>query len=73
MTALIDLSDERLRRDAERVYGLGPRVFLEFLLELARDRLLRTDIEQRLDRYAKLDPSAVAALGADRFPPRGDR
>jgi hypothetical protein len=73
MTALVDLGDERLRRDVEHLHRLGPRVLLEFLLELGRERLLRVDVEERVGRYAALDPGAVEALGADQFPPRGSR
>ena len=73
MTALVDLGDERLRRDIEHLHRLGPRALLEFLLEIGRERLLRADLEVRLRRYAALDPGAVEALGGDQFPPRGSR
>jgi hypothetical protein len=69
----VDLSDERLRRDVERLYQLGPRALFEFIQELSRERLLRTDLEGRVARYAALDPGAVEALGGGRFPPRGKR
>jgi hypothetical protein len=73
MTALVDLSDERLRRDVERLHRNGPRVLFEFLLEIGRERLLRVDLERRVGRYAELDPGAIEALGGDQFPPRGNR
>jgi hypothetical protein len=53
MSALVDLDDERLRRDVEHLHRQGPSVLLEFLLEIARERLLRVDIEERLGRYAQ--------------------
>jgi hypothetical protein len=46
-----------LRRDVARLHQQGPNVLLEFLSELARERLLRTDIEERLSRYVALSPA----------------
>jgi hypothetical protein len=73
VSAPLFLADARLCRDVERLHRLGPRALFEFLLEISRERLLRVDIEQRVARYAALDPSAVEALGGDQFPPRGNR
>jgi hypothetical protein len=73
MTALVDLGDERLCRDVERLHRQSLRVLLEFLVEIRRERMLRADIEERVGRYAELDPGAVEALGGAQFPPRGNR
>ena len=59
----IDFSDVRLRRDAELVHKLGPRVLYEMLLEASEDRLLRTYIEELVSRYAAIDPAALDAIG----------
>jgi len=55
----------RFQRDVEAVHRLGPRAVAELLLELKNG----ADLDDRLARYAELDPATVRALGADRFPP----
>ena len=69
MTALVDLGDERLRRDVERLHRQSLRVLLEFLVEIRRERMLRADIEERVGRYAELDQAPSSAGGAQ-FPQR---
>jgi hypothetical protein len=62
-------AEARFRRDVERVHSLGPRVLLELLAELGRERLMRTVMEAKVSKYAsRLDPDVLRALGADRFP-----
>ncbi len=63
-----DIADLALRRTVERVHGLGPRAVYELLVEIGEQRLCRTYLEQRLRRYAEIDPEHLAALGGDRFP-----
>ncbi len=63
-----DVADLALRRTVERVHGLGPRVVFELLIEIGEQRLCRTYLEQRVRRYAEIDPKHLAALGGDRFP-----
>jgi hypothetical protein len=58
----IDFSDVRLRRDAELVHKLGPRVLYEMLLEASEDRLLRTYIEELVAGYAAIDPAVLDAI-----------
>jgi hypothetical protein len=41
----------------------------EFLRELGCERLVRFALEQRVARYAALDPVVLHMLGADRWPP----
>jgi hypothetical protein len=67
---LIDIRDELFRRDVEQLYARGPRPFFELLRELAATRLLRTEIEELVRRYARLDRTALNVLGADQMPPR---
>ena len=62
------IADFRLARDVERILALGPRPIIELLIELGEQRLCRTYLEQRLRRYAEIDPEHLAALGGDRFP-----
>jgi hypothetical protein len=64
-----DLADFRFQRSVARLYRLGPRVIAEMLVELGRQRLIRTEIEVLVERYANLDPGLLAAVAADRFPP----
>ena len=58
----------RRQRQVERICGLGPRVVFELLDELNRRHGLGDDLDQRLARYAGLDPLILAAIGGDRFP-----
>jgi hypothetical protein len=55
----------RLRRLASRVHELGERPLYEPLREL----LSGHELLETLERYARLDPAIVRALGADRLPP----
>jgi hypothetical protein len=63
-------AQQRLRRQqlARRVHRLGARVLFEFIDELDRHHGLGDDIDQRLERYCRLSPDLLHALGADRFP-----
>jgi hypothetical protein len=63
------VADARRQRLVERLVALGPRVVLELLLELAERRGL-AHLDQRLERYAALDPALLRAVGGDRMPPR---
>lgn len=56
---------ERLGFLAQRLHDLGPRPLFEYLREIAAGR----DPIDRLEAYARLDPSIVHALGADRIEP----
>jgi hypothetical protein len=67
--ATYELRDERFRRNVERLHRLGPRVLTELLMEIAGERLIRSEIEQRVATYARLDPMALEAVGADRVVP----
>ena len=58
----------RRQRHVEQVHRLGARVIFELLNELDRVHGLGDDLDRRLERYARLDPDLLAALGADRFP-----
>jgi hypothetical protein len=52
------LGDRRFRRDVERLHALGPRPLFQMLVELGRDRLIRTEIETIVGRYVdRLDPT----------------
>jgi hypothetical protein len=67
-STLIAGADLPFRRAVERLHRRGPRVLAEFLDELGRERLIRFPIEQKLERYARLAPATLRALGGDRFP-----
>lgn len=53
------LSDFQLARNVERVLALGPRPIIELLIEIG---------EQRIQRYAEIDPEHLTALGGEAFP-----
>ncbi len=57
----------RFRRQVLRLHRLGPRVAAELLAEIGAERGIQTIIDQKLDRYAELDPEALAATGGDGF------
>jgi hypothetical protein len=59
---IVDLSDARLRRDVELLHRLGPRPMHELLVELGRKHPIRVDIEDRVARYARLDPELLCML-----------
>jgi hypothetical protein len=65
----------RLRRQrlVERVVALGPRAVFELVDELDRHLGIGDDLDQRLERYASLDPGLLIALAADQFPPMPTR
>ena len=56
-----DLARQRM---AERIHRLGPRPWLELVLEVADG----ADVDDALLRYAAADPAVIRAFGADRFP-----
>ena len=62
------VADLAFRRKVERILALGSRPIIELLIEIGEQRLCRTYLEQRVQRYAEIDPEHLAALGGDRFP-----
>ncbi len=61
------VADLRFRRQMERLHRLGPRVTAELLAELGSERSIQTIIDEKVARYAAIDPSVVHVLGGDRF------
>ncbi len=55
------------RRKVERLHGLGPRATAELLAELGAERSIMTLIDQKIDRYAELEPEALEVTGGDDF------
>jgi hypothetical protein len=69
MTArLVDLGDMRFARDVTHVHSHGPAFLCRLLSTWGADRLLRTELESLFRRAAELDPAAISAAGADRWP-----
>ena len=62
------VEDLKFRRNVERLHRLGPRAVCELLAEIGEQQLCRTFIEQRVQRYSKIDPDHLAALDGDTFP-----
>ncbi len=65
---MTSLADFRLARDVERILALGPRPITELLIEIGEQRLCRTYLEQRVQKYSQINPEHLEALGGDRFP-----
>ena len=64
------LFNVRLPILAQHLHDLGPRPVAECLLEIAgNDDGARVTLLAVLERYAKLDPATVQAVGGDIFPP----
>jgi hypothetical protein len=61
------IADIRFGLEVVKLHRQPARVLFEMLKELGRDRLIRTDLEQRVRRYARLDPRALAFTGGDRM------
>ena len=70
LSAIIALvvADLQFYRDVVRLHRLGPRALCELLTEIGEQRSCRTFIEQRVRRYAEINPNHLAALDGDTFP-----
>ncbi len=62
------VADLRFRCDVARLHRLGPRAVCELLAEIGEQRLCRTFIYQRVQRYSEIDPDHLTALDGDTFP-----
>jgi hypothetical protein len=62
------LADIRFARDVEALHRLGARCLFQYLVELGQERLLRTDLEARTRRWARLDRGMIEATCGDQFP-----
>ena len=62
------IADLRFQKSVEKLHRLGPRVLHALLCEFASDRMLQTEIERLIERYAGLRPERLRAV-ADRFAP----
>lgn len=69
MADVIDIADARFLKDIERVHRGGPRLLAEMLSEIGARRMLRSEIEAVVRRFARLSPAFLAAIGADPVPP----
>ncbi len=54
----------RLRHLARRIHRLGERPLYELFVELDAG----ADLEERLERYGRLDPDFIKAFGGDALP-----
>ena len=63
------VADLRFRRRVQQVHRLGDRVFGELLAEIGAEQGIQTIIDQKLSRYADLDPEALEVAGGDKFWP----
>jgi hypothetical protein len=61
------VADIRLRRDVARLHRLGARPLYELLVELGAKHMIRAAIEERVARYADLDPTLLRELGGNIF------
>ncbi len=63
------VADLRRRRHVQQVHRLGDLVFDELLAEIGAERGITPIIDQKLERYAELDPETLEAVSSDDFPP----
>ena len=68
MTPLVDIRDARFRRNVARLHAHGARALHELLVELAAQRMIRSEIETLVARYAGIDPAALDAAGGRGWP-----
>ena len=61
------VADLAFRRKVERLHNLGARAPAEFLAEIAAERSIMALIDQKIDRYAQLDPDALEVTSGDDF------
>ena len=61
------VADLRFPRQVQKLHRLGDRVLGELLAEIGAELSAQTPTDQKLDRYAELEPEALAATGGDRF------
>ena len=66
-TAAQTVADLNFRRNVEHMHSLGARVVGELLAELGAERGIQTIIDQKVGRYAAIDPHQLTASGGDRF------
>ena len=62
------VAELKFRRDVERLHRLGPRAVHELLTEIGEQRLCRTFIERRVERYSEIHPEHLATLDGGVFP-----
>ena len=63
------VADLRFRRQVEHLHRLGARAVGELLAEVSAERGIRTVVDQKLSRYAELDPKALEVTSAADFWP----
>ncbi len=61
------VADLRFRRQVEHLHRLGPRVTAELLAEIGAERSITTIIDEKLKKYASLDPKALEVTGGNDF------
>jgi hypothetical protein len=64
------LNQLAFERRVHHLWRLGPRAMAEILDELATVSARRSWLDAELERYSRLDPSLVDAVGAPEFAPR---
>ncbi len=63
------VGDLWFRHQVLRLHSLGPRALGELLAELGAERSIMTIIDQKLERYAQLEPEALEVTNAADFWP----
>ena len=65
----LDLADIRFRRAVALLRSLGDRPLYELFVELGARRMLRTEIEALVYKYAAVDAAVLRAVGGHQFAP----
>ena len=63
------VTDMKFRRQVEYLHHLGARAVGELLAEIGAERSIMTLIDQKIDRYAEIEPEALEVTGGDKFSP----
>lgn len=57
------------RQQVARVHALGARVTAELLAEIGTEQSIMPVINEKLERYASINPQALRMAGGDKFAP----
>jgi len=68
---VVDLAEERFRRRALQLYRRGPRLVVELLEQIGRDRSLGTYLDDVVEEFLDLPDDALDITGGRDMPEGG--